>query len=289
MITLRHGHLAADRAGVLGRFGGCHHFPPARGARGKWRQSAHACQPGSPHAWEPGAPPACAEHQRMHSAHRVLGLKRLRPHERGADTRAPGRRRTGTRATSADRRRGCSLQTEGLVQFFEIRNRCHKKKCTHGGCQNHENTPFGSEENGARETGVHFRASHKAWRTAGPRPTEFLLRSREGLGGGPRAPERHLTSRPIAAALRTHARRPRAGGKVAVFARAARAGRCSEAQGGRTKAQVFYAHALPLGLARRKCPNSHGTTAASAHALALGLAQRTLADHAEHRNRAARR
>ena len=146
VITLRHGHLAADRAGVLGRFGGCHHFPPARGARGKWRQSAHACQPGSPHAWEPGAPPACAEHQRMHSAHRVLGLKRLRPHERGADTRAPGRRRTGTRATSADRRRGCSLQTEGLVQFFEIRNRCHKKKCTHGGCQNHENNPFGSEE-----------------------------------------------------------------------------------------------------------------------------------------------
>lgn len=128
MITLRHGHLAADRAGVLGRFGGCHHFPPARGARGKWRQSAHACQPGSPHAWEPGAPPACAEHQRMHSAHRVLGLKRLRPHERGADTRAPGRRRTGTRATSADRRRGCSLQTEGLVQFFEIRNRCHARK-----------------------------------------------------------------------------------------------------------------------------------------------------------------
>ena len=119
MITLRHGHLAADRAGVLGRFGGCHHFPPARGARGKWRQSAHACQPGSPHAWEPGAPPACAEHQRMHSAHRVLGLKRLRPHERGADTRAPGRRRTGTRATSADRRRGCSLQTEGLSSFLK--------------------------------------------------------------------------------------------------------------------------------------------------------------------------
>lgn len=118
VITLRHGHLAADRAGVLGRFGGCHHFPPARGARGKWRQSAHACQPGSPHAWEPGAPPACAEHQRMHSAHRVLGLKRLRPHERGADTRAPGRRRTGTRATSADRRRGCSLR-QSLSSFLK--------------------------------------------------------------------------------------------------------------------------------------------------------------------------